>query len=117
VEQSKTEIRDRDGWTIVTPHGPVDVATAPELGQRLTELQLRDDERDEPRVLVDLDDVAYLDSFGLAVLVEAVRRARSRDARFVLRCSRDQLLDVLARSGLDATFDVVTSIDDALGRR
>lgn len=112
MEQSKTEIRDRDGWTVVTPHGPVDVATAPALGQRLTELQLDDG----GPVIVDLDDVEYLDSFGLAVLVEAVRRARSRDARFVLRCSRDQLLDVLARSGLDATFDVVATID-ALDRR
>lgn len=58
--------------TVVVPHGDLDLAAADRLRAALTELV----DSGHPRLLVDLADVSYIDSAGLAALVAAMKHAR-----------------------------------------
>jgi anti-sigma B factor antagonist len=58
--------------TVVAPVGDLDLAVAERIRSALTELV----DRDHARLLVDLADVSYVDSAGLAALVAAMKYAR-----------------------------------------
>ncbi len=66
------------------------------------------------RILIDLDQVELLDSFGIGVLVDAHKRARSRDGRLVVLITRERLRHVIERAGLDGTLDLVADADEVL---
>jgi anti-sigma B factor antagonist len=110
VELLTVETCERDGWTVVTARGQLDVATAPEFRQDLLEAQYGG----STRVVVDLDGVEFLDSMGLGVLVGALKRARTHDGELVVACSRDRLLHLFELTGLDRVLRLVGSVDEAL---
>jgi anti-sigma B factor antagonist len=101
---------DVDGWTVVAASGEIDVATAPELRDRLTELV----EAGSTRLVVDLEDVAFIDSTGLGVLVGGVRRARAQDGDLRLVCTNSRILKVFQATGLDEVFTIGSTVDDAV---
>lgn len=106
------EIPDQtiDGWTVVAASGEIDVATAPRLRERLGGFI----EDGDNRLVVDLEDVAFIDSTGLGVLVGAVRRARDRQGDVRLVCTNSRLLKVLGATGLDKVFTIGDSVDGAI---
>jgi anti-sigma B factor antagonist len=110
VELLQAETREDRGWTVVTARGQLDVATAPRFRQVLVEAQYGG----STDVLVDLDGVEFLDSFGLGVLVGALRRARIHDAQLVLVCSRERLLHLLEVSRLAEIVPVVADAEVVL---
>lgn len=107
------EIQDTDvqGWTVVTASGEIDVATAPELRDRLTDLI----EAGTTRVIVDMEDVDFIDSTGLGVLVGGVRRARASEGGDVrLVCTNPRILKVLEATGLHEVFIIGADVDEAV---
>jgi anti-sigma B factor antagonist len=102
------DVNDRGGRTVVTVHGEVDLATSPALRDCLASI-LGDD-----RVVVDLDDVGFIDSTGIGVLVGAVKRARNNGGDLSLVCTQRRILKVLEITGLTQVFSVYESLDDAL---
>jgi len=69
---------DIDGARIVLVGGEIDAATAPQLAEVL-------DNCDGPTVCVDLTDVTFVDSTGLAVFATAYKRAAERGAAFMVQ--------------------------------
>jgi len=61
-------------------------------------------------VIVDLEQVGFIDSSGLGVLVSALRRARERDGAVRIVCRRDNILKIFRITGLDKVFPI---FDDA----
>ncbi len=57
------------------------------------------------RISVDLSDVSYIDTSGLATLVEAARIARGQGTRLTLRGMKDQPLYLFEITHLDRLFD------------
>jgi anti-sigma B factor antagonist len=101
---------DVDGWTVVAASGEIDVATAPELRDKLTELV----DAGRTRVVVDLEDVDFIDSTGLGVLVGGVRRARGEGGDLRLVCTNSRILKVFEATGLDEIFTIGSTVDDAV---
>lgn len=101
---------DLDGWTVVAASGEIDVATAADLRAGLTELV----ESGAVHVVVDLEDVDFIDSTGLGVLVGAIRRARAADGDLRLVCTNSRILKVFDVTGLDEVFIIGASVDEAL---
>lgn len=99
-----------DGWTLVAASGEIDVATAPELRDRLTELI----EAGTTRLVVDLEDVGFIDSTGLGVLVGGARRARTEDGDLRLVCTNSRILKVFEATGLNEIFTIAATVDDAV---
>jgi len=83
--------------------GEVDLYSSPELRQAVqTMLALTGD-----RIHIDLSAVAYMDSSGIATLVEGMRNARALDVDFVLYAPSKSVMKVLSLSRLDSVFDII----------
>ncbi len=65
MQPLEIDIIQRDDAVVLVVEGEIDIATAPLLEQRLTEVEAGD----SPRVIIDLDRVSFMDSTGLQVLV------------------------------------------------
>lgn len=106
------ETVERAGCPVVTVHGEVDIRTAPELRACLSTLF----EGGAEQLVLDLDDVDFLDSTALSVMVGAHKRlARSASASGLrLVCTNESVLRVLGVTGLSRIFAVHDSLDDAL---
>jgi anti-sigma B factor antagonist len=74
-------IRQSGGATIVDINGDITLRSTPEVRKALLDL-LRDKRAD--RVLVSLEKVRYIDSAGVASLVEALRVSRDTKRGFAL---------------------------------
>jgi anti-anti-sigma factor len=70
---------ERDGRAVVVVRGELDLATAPDLDAALIELQeVKQD------VVLDLRELAFMDSTGLRVIVAAHARAEEGEHSFVI---------------------------------
>ncbi len=67
------------------------------------------------RVAVNLSGVNYIDSSGVATLVEALQLARSRNCPLVLFGLQKGAREVLELARLDRIFDIRATEADALG--
>ena len=101
---------DRNGWAVVVVRGDVDVASAPRLHDDLVALISGGSQR----VVLDLDDVDFLDSFGLGVVIGALKRARSHGGDLLIVCNRPRLLDLFVLTNLTRVFAIHPSIDEAV---
>ena len=102
---------ERDGETVVlTLHGELDMQTVPRLRARLA------DALQEPggAVLVDLTDVVFIDSTGLAALLNALRRLTRAGRRMLLVAGEGPVRRMLQLTRLDSTFALYDSAEDAL---
>ena len=71
------EVARPEGPSVLKLRGDLDLHTAPGLRERLAALI----DAGSLRVVVDLSEVAFMDSTGLGVLVGAARRARGHTKR------------------------------------
>jgi anti-sigma B factor antagonist len=76
--------------------GELDVVSAPELQQTLSEVL----EQPHARVMLDLNGLQFVDSAGVSVLIKAKQRADSNGRTLVLRRPTEQLERVFALVGL-----------------
>lgn len=65
-------------------------------------------------LVVDLSGVSYIDSSGIASLVEAYQTARKQGTAFVLCAVSPAALRVMQLARLDKVFDIRPTLDDAL---
>ena len=79
VERSRV-----DGYELLSVEGELDIATAPRMIAALNESFAR---LDLPLV-VDLSSVDFMDSTGLALLMNAYRRVKRRGQGFAIVCPR-----------------------------
>ena len=98
-----------DAVCVVTPAGEIDLATAPLLKSRLLGLL----GEGFGRFVVDLSAVRYLDSTGLGVLIAFSRRLTD-DGAIALSQPPASVSALLEITGLDATFQVFATADEAV---
>ena len=106
-------IRWSDGMAGVDVSGEADLNSSPEL-QR--ELLLLFDRRPDG-VVVNLRDVPYMDSSGVASLVKALSRARKNNISLRLAGMTERVLSVFQITRLDSVFDIYSSEEEALANR
>jgi anti-sigma B factor antagonist len=109
-------IRDReiDGRThVISVTGEVDLFTAPELKQRVMAPIAAGVEH----VIVDLTETTFIDSSSLGALIGAHRRLKARGGRLVVACDSEPIVKTFRITGLDGVFQLVDSVEAALGGR
>jgi len=84
-------------WLVVAVAGEVDMATAPQLRDCLTD-------HEDIDVIVELSRVGFLDSSGITVLVNAYKSRRDKGHRFRTAGEQDHVLEVIKVCGLDDIF-------------
>jgi anti-sigma B factor antagonist len=97
--------------TIVDVSGDIDLYNSPEVRKVLL-AALREERA--PRVIVNLREVRYIDSSGVASLVEGLKVSRELGSRLVLLGLSQAVRDVLELSRLNKVFEVCDTEEQAL---
>jgi len=100
-----------DKTTILDISGDIDLAHSTEV-RRMMLRELR--ENRTPRVILNLRDVNYIDSSGVASLVEALKAARDVGSRLILFGLSPIAHEVLQLSRLLKIFEIYDNEDMAL---
>ena len=98
------------GLVVLSLSGDLDLLTSPLLHERLWPLL----EQPDGRVVVDLNEVGFLGSAGLAELAAAHDTGARQDVRIVLVASTRAVLRPLEVTGLNAQFPIFDSVESAL---
>ncbi len=109
MEQTTT---NQDGFAVVAVAGDVDFNSLPEL--RTTLLELIEARHD---VLVDMSAVGYIDSSGIAGLIEAYQSAKSLNTRFGLVGVSGTPLRVLRVARLEKIFLMYPTVADGVAAK
>lgn len=99
--------RRAGGLPVIGVSGEVDLATAPLLRERI-ETHLQSGDRS---VIVDLRGTTFLDSTGLGVLVNALKRCREAGGDLHLVAVDPRILKLFAITGLQETFSISDSVE------
>jgi anti-anti-sigma factor len=91
--------------------GDLDIASAPRFVTQAADA-LRSGAR---RLFIELEGVSFVDSAGLASLLNVLRRATAQSAAMVLVGARPQVRSVLEQTRLDREFRFAETIADAVG--
>ena len=104
------EHRTQGAWDILDVAGEVDLSSAPSLRARLGEVV----EGGSRRLLVNLEDVGFMDSSGLSVLVAGMKGMREAGGEMAVACSNEAILKIFTITGLDRVFAIHGSVAEAV---
>ncbi|MEO3427991.1 STAS domain-containing protein [Pelagibius sp. CAU 1746] len=102
-------VREVNGNLVVSLTGEIDLDRAPEARRLLLDCVKRSKD-----VLVDLSAVTYIDSSGIASLVEALQWAKQRGTGLCLVAVSPQALRVFELARLDTVFAIHPDLATAL---
>ena len=97
------DIAQRNGATILSVLGEVDLATAPLLDEQISAVEAGD----APTIVVDLDRVSFMDSSGLQVLLTHVF-SEQNESRIRLTRGSPQVVRLFTVSGILEQLPFVT---------
>jgi anti-sigma B factor antagonist len=95
---------------LVAVSGELHVSTAPAFARGLEDAIARG----ATDVVLDLDAVEFIDSTGLTVLLNGLRSVTRRQGHMALVVSNPTVLRLFEVTGLDATFDIRRTREEAL---
>lgn len=104
------DTRTAGTYTILELRGEVDLSCSPDARKQI--LQCLDAGR---HLLIDLAAVSYIDSSGVASLVEGYQTAKKKSLRFGLVGVSSAAMGVLQLARLDKVFPIHASVEERLG--
>ena len=100
MERGIAESREGD-WLVLSVSGEVDLSWSQTLRAAVLKAL-----QSATALAVRLDQVAYIDSSGIAALVEGFQQARSRNQPFILLAPSPNVRAVLELARLDRVFQI-----------
>ena len=93
--------------------GEIDLHVSPEVAESIQSMVAN-----KPKVLVvDLAKVTYLDSSGLAVLIEGMQNVQEYGGRFALANVQESVQHIFEIARLDQVFQIFPDVDSALATK
>jgi anti-sigma B factor antagonist len=105
------KVTKQGGYAVVHLAGDVDLSCSPEARKTILDALLG-----AQHTLVDLSQVSYIDSSGVASLVEGYQTAKKKGLRFGLVGVSEPAMSVLELARLDKVFPIHASVEDRLGQ-
>jgi anti-anti-sigma factor len=100
--------RRRDGWTIADVYGEIDFSKSRELRDALRAFITN-----AGRLILNLQNVAWMDSTALATLVAARRQLASLSGKLRLCCLSPRVLGLIEITQLNRVFEIFATEDEA----
>ena len=104
------EVRWVQDSAVADIHGDIDLSRSAEFQQSLLALL----DRKPARIVVNLGDVPYMDSSGVASLVKVLSRARRCGVALALAAMTDRVRSVFEITRLDSVFEIHATEEEAL---
>ncbi|MBB5776949.1 MULTISPECIES: STAS domain-containing protein [Nonomuraea] len=96
---------------VVAVEGELDLFTAPFLRDEVRDAI----KQDSARLVLDLQQLSFMDSSGLSVLIEAWRLATGEGGGVSLAAPQAPVARILRTTGLDRRIKVYADVDSAVG--
>lgn len=100
-------IDTKNNINIISIKGEVDLSNSPKLRKEFLRLG-------NSNLLVDLKDVSYMDSSGLATLVEAMQKVTKNNGKFKLSGLTGEVKNIFEIARLQEVFSIYEDIKSAL---
>lgn len=100
------------GCIVISLSGEVDLSWSQQVRRAILDALRHND-----TVGVDLSQVSYIDSSGIAALVEGFQQSRLSGSRFALVAISDAVRAVLELARLDRVFPIVADVPALAGER
>jgi anti-sigma B factor antagonist len=107
---SSTPTPKRDQPNVLPLTGEIDLHVSPVVTASLTAMI----EKKPERVVIDLSEVTYIDSAGLAALIQAVQKVEAYGGKFLLAGLQETVRSIFEISRLDQVFQIFPDTDTAL---
>ena len=104
------QIRKLSQAVAVDISGDVDLHRSPALREILGKLI----DENPDRLILNLTEVAYMDSSGVATLVEALQRIQRKQGRLLLHSLSPRVQSIFEIARLESIFEIYLSEDEAL---
>lgn len=105
------EVRvERDGEvSVITVSGDVDLYSSPDMRKAITAQA----KKKVPVIVINLQDVDYMDSSGVATLVEGLQLAGRYNGSFRIAGLKESVREVFELSRLDKVFSIYEDLGEA----
>ena len=100
---------EKEGVLVFQVNGEINISTSPELKKQF-------EKQPSKKVVVDLEKVSYIDSSGLATLVEILKRTKSQGGSLGLSGMSDKVKSLFEITKLDKLFLIFDNQDEAVSR-
>jgi anti-sigma B factor antagonist len=101
---------DRERPNVLPLKGEIDLHVSPVVTASLTAMI----EKKPERMVVDLSKVSYIDSAGLAALIQAMQKVEAYGGKFFLAGLQETVRSIFEISRLDQVFQIFPDTDEAL---
>ena len=99
----------KEGVLVFQVNGEINISTSPELKKQF-------EKQPSKKVVVDLEKVSYIDSSGLATLVEILKKTKSQGGSLGLAGMSDKVKSLFEITKLDKLFLVFRNQDEAVSQ-
>jgi anti-sigma B factor antagonist len=99
-----------DASNVLPLEGEIDLHVSPRVSAALGAMI----EQKPPRLVVDLANVTYIDSSGLAVLIEGMQNVEAYGGKFILAGIQENVKPIFEIARLDQVFIIFPHVDAAL---
>mgnify|MGYP005671206887 CR=1 FL=1 len=96
--------------TIISLDGDVDTIESNTLRNQLKQIL----ESSSSRIVIDLSGVKYMDSSGIATLIEALQLCKQNSKQFVICGLQDGVRSIIELARLDTIFIITSNREEAL---
>lgn len=100
----------RDRPNVLPLKGEIDLHVSPVITASLNAIV----EKKPDRLVIDLSDVSYIDSAGLAALIQAMQKVEAYGGKFLVAGLQETVRSIFEISRLDQVFQVFPDVDTAL---
>ena len=101
-----------DGVVVIAVQGEVDLYASPRLRDEI----VRWTRKRTPSLIIDLGGITYMDSSGIATLVEGLQLTRRYGGRFGIARPSPSISEVLRFAHLEKILRTFSSVEEALER-
>ena len=108
-EELPVHLEEIPDGVVMCPQGDIDLSKAPSLRARIAEVF----EGGHSRVIVDLGEVQYMDSSGVATLVEGMQIATRSGTKFILTGLQERVRSIFEIARLDMVFTITSDRETA----
>ncbi|MCB9800274.1 MAG: STAS domain-containing protein [Candidatus Omnitrophica bacterium] len=105
----KIQQKQKDDIQVFELDGELDFHTSPDLREKIS----AEVSKQNHKVVVNLKNVSYIDSSGLATFVEALQKAKRASGKFILAELAPAVKSVFEIAKLDKVFSLAGTEEDA----